>query len=303
MVNITHKQFSLRKAIATGTIQVSDQATISAIQNRTVPKGDIFEFSRAAGLLACKKTFEVVPDCHPLPIEFTAITFTIQDLQIHIQAEVHTVYKTGVEVEAMHAVMITALTMYDMLKPIDQSIVIGQIQVKEKKGGKSDFRSAVTTDISAAIITCSDTISKGEGEDKSGKAVQVELEKYAVQVVEKTVIPDEIQLIQQEVVRLKEMHIPLILLTGGTGVSVRDHTPDAIRPLLDQEIPGIMEVARAYGQERMPYAMLSRGVAGFIGNSLVITLPGSVNGVKETMQAIFPFVLHVFSIRDGARHS
>ena len=124
MVNITHKSSTLRIAIATGIVKVSKQETIEAIKNRQVPRGDIFEFSRAAGLLACKKTYEVVPDCHPLPIEFTSIKHEINGLEIKIIVEVHTVYKTGVEVEAMHGVMITALTMYDMLKPIDKNVEI-----------------------------------------------------------------------------------------------------------------------------------------------------------------------------------
>ena len=86
-----------------------------------MPKGDVFEFSRAAGLLAIKKTSDVIPDCHPLPVEFAAITYSIEGLQIFINVEVHTIYKTGVEVEAMHGASVVALVMYDMLKPIDKA--------------------------------------------------------------------------------------------------------------------------------------------------------------------------------------
>jgi cyclic pyranopterin phosphate synthase len=124
MVNITHKQSSLRKAIASAIVKVSSQQTIDAVQNKTVPKGDVFEFSKAAGLLAIKKTSDVIPDCHPLPVEFAAITYSIDGLQILINVEVHTIYKTGVEVEAMHGASVVALVMYDMLKPIDKNIEI-----------------------------------------------------------------------------------------------------------------------------------------------------------------------------------
>src|SRR5215211_9316811 len=122
MNDITRKATSLRKAVATAIVNVSKTETIDAIQSRQVPKGDVFEFSRAAGLLAIKKTSDVIPDCHPLPVEYAAITHTIEGLNIIVTVEVHTIYKTGVEVEAMHGASVTALTMYDMLKPLDKEI-------------------------------------------------------------------------------------------------------------------------------------------------------------------------------------
>ena len=86
-------------------------------------------------------------------------------------------------------------------------------------------------------------------------------------------------------------------------MSEKDNTPDAIAPLIDKHIPGIMETARHYGQQRMPYAMLSRGIAGFVQNTLVLALPGSLQGVSETMDALFPQLLHVFQVRGGKGHS
>lgn len=302
MVNITHKSSTLRIAIASGIVKVSKQETIDAIQNRKVPKGDVFEFSRAAGLLACKKTYEVIPDCHPLPIEFTSIKHEINGLEIKIFVEVHTIYKTGVEVEAMHGVMVTALTMYDMLKPIDKEVEIVNVKLEEKKGGKSDLKYAYPENLKVAVITCSDTISKGEGVDKSGEIIINHLQKHRIVTSEKKVIADDFKTIQEEAKQLVSLGFQLILFTGGTGLSPRDVTPDAIQPLLEKAVPGIMEIARDFGQQRTPYAMLSRGVAGFIGNSLIITLPGSPRGADESMQALFPYILHVFKIKEGVKH-
>lgn len=302
MVNITHKTNSLRQAIASAIITVSKQETIDAIKNKKVPKGDIFEFSRAAGLLAIKKTSDVIPDCHPLPVEYAAITHELDGLNLIITVEVHAIYKTGVEVEAMHGAAITALTIYDMLKPLDKGVEISTIRLESKKGGKTDFKDELTSSLRCAVIVCSDGVSSGTRQDSSGKKITEKLRQYNMTSEVHEIIPDEFSLIQAKVKQLSGEGYNLVLLTGGTGLSPRDVTPDAIKPLLDREIPGIMEAARNYGQQRMPYAMLSRGIAGFIKNTLVITLPGSPRGVEETMDALFPYVLHVFRVAEGIRH-
>jgi molybdenum cofactor biosynthesis protein MoaC len=302
MVNITHKSSTLRKAVAVGILKVSKQETIDAVVGRKVPKGDVFEFSRAAGLFACKKTYEVIPDCHPLPVEYTAISHEIDGLNIIVQVEVHTIYKTGVEVEAMHGVMITALTMYDMLKPIDEAIEITSVRLEEKKGGKSDFKYAYPESLKIAVVTCSDSISNNQNEDKSGKIINELLQKHNLTTSFSKVVPDDFTVIQSTAKQLVEEQFQLVLFTGGTGLSPRDVTPDAIKPLLEKEVPGIMEVVRDYGQQRTPYAMLSRGVAGFIGKTLVITLPGSPKGVEESMSTLFPHLLHIFKVHEGVRH-
>ncbi len=302
MVNITHKSNTLRIAIATAIVTVSKPATIAAIQQRQVPKGDVFEFARAAGLLAVKKTSDVIPDCHPLPVEFTAITYQTEGLQVIIQVEVHTVYKTGVEVEAMHGAAVTALTMYDMLKPIDKSVEISSIRLEKKSGGKSDLFKESAGSLKAAVVVCSDTVSNGTQLDTSGKAIIARLEQLGIETITYNTIPDDFNRIQEKVKALCNPQHQLLIFTGGTGLSPRDLTPDAVAPLIETAIPGIMETVRSYGQQRMPFAMLSRGVAGFVANTLVLTLPGSQRGVEETMNAIFPQVLHLFSVRKGERH-
>jgi cyclic pyranopterin monophosphate synthase len=296
MVNITHKQNTLRKAVASAVVKVSSQQTIDTIKNKTVPKGDVFEFSRAAGLLAIKKTSDVIPDCHPLPVEFSAITFSLNELQILINVEVHTIYKTGVEVEAMHGASVVALVIYDMLKPIDKQVEISTIKLESKSGGKTDLKLNVAN-LKSAVIVCSDSVSNKENEDKSGKKIIERLQQFHIQTNNYIIIPDDVDVIQATIKNLVTQNHSLILITGGTGLSKRDNTPEAVEPLIEKEIPGITEIARNYGQQRMPYAMLSRSVAGFIQDTLVITMPGSVRGVEETMDALFPQVLHVFEVR------
>ncbi|RBQ11930.1 bifunctional molybdenum cofactor biosynthesis protein MoaC/MoaB [Pedobacter miscanthi] len=302
MVNITKKSSTLRIAVATATVKVSKQETIDAIEQRKIPKGDVFEFARAAGLFGVKKTSDVIPDCHPLPIEYTGITYEIAGLTIIITVEVHTIYKTGVEVEAMHGASVTALTMYDMLKPIDKGVEIENIRLLKKSGGKSDLKNARFPEIKAAVVVCSDSVFENKAQDTSGKAIISRLEQWEINVTQYDVVPDEINVIGDKATELSKNGYQLLIFTGGTGLSPRDVTPEAIAPLIDRNIEGIMETARRYGQERMPYAMLSRGIAGFIGETLVLTFPGSKSGVEESIDALFPQILHLFKVVKGGKH-
>lgn len=302
MVDITPKSSTLRIAIAQAIVNVSSQATIDAIVNKTVPKGDVFEMAKTAGLFAVKRTSDMLPDCHPLPIESTKVNYSIDGLTIRIEIEVKTIYKTGVEVEAMHGASVIALTMYDMLKPIDKEISISDIQLVKKKGGKSDFNKADGAKYKAHVIVCSDSIAAGKKEDKAGKAIIAKLDQSNVQIAFDTVIPDEPTDIQSQVNRAVEEGIDMIIFTGGTGLSKRDQTPETIIPMLDRQIPGIEEAVRSYGQQRTPYSMLSRSVAGVKENTLILALPGSTNGAKESMDALFPSLLHIFHVIHGGKH-
>lgn len=303
MNNITNKVSSLRKAVATAIVKVSKKETIDAILNKQVPKGDVFEFSRAAGLLAVKKTSDVIPDCHPLPIEFATIKHRVEDLQIIIEVEVHTIYRTGVEVEAMHGASVTALTIYDMLKPIDKGVEISTIKLIQKKGGKSDFKDKAPFPLKCAVVVCSDSVSAGTKQDFAGKAIVEKLRQHGLSTASYVIIADEPEMIRSKATELSEQKYHLVIFTGGTGLYKRDVTPEAIEPLFTRPIPGIMEAARSYGQQRMPYAMLSRGVSGFINNTLVLTLPGSTRGAEETMDALFPYIIHIFRVAEHLSHT
>lgn len=303
MVNITHKSKTHRTAIARAIVRVSSPDTIDAILQRTVPKGNVLEASRIAGLFGVKRTSDMIPDCHPLPVEYTQISHQIHELNIEILVEVQTLYRTGVEVEAMHGASVAALTMYDMLKPIDKGIEILSIKLLEKKGGKSQYKDKLNKPVRAAVVVCSDSIAAGAKEDRAGQAIREKLEGYPqVSVEDFSVLPDEVEAIQSKVLSLHEQQYDLIILTGGTGLSPRDVTPEAIRPLLDREIPGIGETARSYGQEHMPYSMLSRSLGGLKGNSLILALPGSTRGAQESMDALFPYLLHIFRVMEFSRH-
>ncbi len=296
MVDITHKSNTLRIATAQAIVRVSKQETIDLIRENKIPKGNVFETARTAGLFGVKKTAELIPDCHPLPIEYTGIDFDISDLEITIRMNVKTIYKTGVEVEAMHGASIVALTMYDMLKPVDKGVTIGEIKLLEKKGGKSSYKRDYPH-LTAKVVVCSDTVFKKEKEDRAGKIIVEKLEGFGLSKIEYVIIPDETEDIEAQIDQTD-----LIIFTGGTGAGPRDVTPDVVKPLLDLELVGVSETMRKYGQERMPWAMLSRSLAGIIKKSVVLCVPGSSGGAREAMDSVFPHLFHIFDVIKGKRH-
>ncbi|MBI2967643.1 MAG: bifunctional molybdenum cofactor biosynthesis protein MoaC/MoaB [Bacteroidetes bacterium] len=299
MIDISGKITTQRTAIAGATIKVSAES-LSAIKDNSVPKGDVFATAKAAGLFAVKNTCYALPHCHPISVDFTGFRFSTVEKKsiINIECEVTSIARTGCEMEALHGVSVAALTVYDMLKPIDKSIEILSVRLIEKRGGKSDYLDKFKKDLSAAVVVASDSISQGTKEDKAGKAIVQKLERLSIKVADYCVIPDEVKIIRKRTEGYCNEGIDIVLITGGTGLSPRDATPEAIRPLIEREVPGIMEAARAYGQQRTPFAMLSRGIAGMKDRTLIITMPGSTRGASETMDALFPFILHVFRVTD-----
>jgi cyclic pyranopterin monophosphate synthase len=303
MKDITSKISTLRIATASAKVKVSSKKTIEAIKNNTVPKGNVLEMSKAAGLLGVKNTPLILPDCHPIPIESTKIDYTINDIEITINVTVKTIYKTGVEVEAMHGASVVALNIYDMLKPIDKGVFISNVKLESKKGGKSQYNKDIDSNLTASVFVCSDSVSAGKKQDFAGKAIISELKNHKVNVVDYVIIPDNENDIKTQLQKAINKKINLIIYTGGTGLSKTDITPETLIPLIERRIPGVEEAMRSYGQNRTPYAMLSRSLAGLIDDTLVLSLPGSTGGAKETMQAIFPSILHVFHIiQGGKRH-
>lgn len=165
--------------------------TIAAIRERRVPKGDVIEAARVAGLFGIKRTADMIPDCHPLPVEHAEVTSSIQDKAIVITVKVRTIYRTGVEVEAMHGASVAALTIYDMLKPIDKGITIDRIRPVEKKGGKSAWKDQFETRLRAAVLVISDSVSAGKEEDRAGASIGERLKTLGVELAANALVPDE----------------------------------------------------------------------------------------------------------------
>ena len=147
MVDVSGKDAGSRRAIAIGFVKMNSE-TVTAVRDESLPKGDIFAAARIAGILAAKKTAELIPLCHPLNIDYCEIGFETEDDGISIRAEVKVAHSTGVEMEAITAVSVAAMTIYDMAKSVDKDMVIGGIMLVEKDGGKSGpYRRVTQSDV------------------------------------------------------------------------------------------------------------------------------------------------------------
>ncbi len=302
MFDVGHKPETYRIAKAQAIIKVKPE-TISLIKEGKTPKGDIFETAKVSGTLAAKKTPDLLPYCHPLPIDNVTIDVSLNQDSIEIVAETETVWKTGVEMESLTAVSVAALAIYDMLKPIDDSLVIESIKLLNKKGGKSDFQQKFDKKLRAAILVTSDSVSSGEKSDQSGKIIAEKLQKLGIDVIESKVIPDNVNQIESLLKQFcDELKIDLVLTWGGTGVSPKDVTPEATIKVLEKQVTGVAEMLRNYGQRRVPFSMLSRGLTGIRGNSVIVNLPGSTSAVTDAMDSLFPGILHIFKMLENEGH-
>lgn len=303
MIDVSSKSNSLRYAMARGTLKTSKK-TINLIKNRKVPKGDVLEIARAAGTQAAKMTSDWIVFCHPIPLDWIELRFELKETQIEVIAEVKAIWKTGVEMEALTSVSAALINIYDMLKPLDDEIVISEVKLVKKLGGKSQFNDHFDQPFSAAVLVISDSTFAGKREDKSGKVIKKYLKQQSVNVEVYEVLPDDVKKITNRLKELVDVQgIQLIFTTGGTGLGPKDYTPEATRPVLDKEIPGISETIRRHGRDRTPFAMLSREVAGLRKDSMIINLPGSSKGAKESMEALFPGLLHGFPMMWGGSHT
>jgi molybdenum cofactor biosynthesis protein MoaC len=296
MKNVGMKPDSYRKATATAEL-LAPAHCIDLLRTGQTEKGDALKTARIAGILAAKRTDELIPLCHPLPIYRADVDFELLEDRVIASAEVETIGPTGVEMEALTAASLAVLTIYDMLKPHCEphELIIRECKLQEKKGGKSHYKRELRQAVSAAVIVLSDTVAAGRKPDTAGKAVVNTLEQAGFSPIHYQVLPDESDQLHDLIVKLVAEYA-CVITVGGTGIGKRDITVDTLKPLIERELPGLMEAARAFGQQRTPYAAMSRGVAGFIDRSLLITLPGSRGGATESMAAILPALVHIFDV-------
>lgn len=316
MINVNDKQVTRRRAIAVGTIRLSAQ-TMNLIRAKTSPKGDILSIAEVAGIMAAKNTSQTLPLCHPLLLDAVQVWFEIQEDQVKCFCEVVCEAKTGVEMEALVGVNATLLTIYDLAKAVDPVIEIGGIYLKLKEGGKSGVwkhpkeqtehsheatLSQTMSRVRFSVGTLSDRASHGIYEDKSGKILCQYLSDRGGREIIYKVIPDEEAALTSLIFAAAEQKSNVLLLTGGTGISSRDITPEVVSKLATKELIGFGELQRQYGAGYTKAAWLSRSSAYVVKDMLVVLFPGSPKAVTQGLQCVGELIPHAIAMMNDEGH-
>jgi cyclic pyranopterin monophosphate synthase len=310
MIDVGDKAVTARTATASGRF-VTTEEVIGLVKAEGMPKADVLATARIAGIQGAKRTSELIPLCHPIPLNSVKIDFEFDETGITVTAVAKTTGKTGVEMEALTAVAIAGLTLHDMVKAVDPAASMTDVRLVEKTGGKRghwtrdeaviDDEPRVIRDRTAAVIVASTAGAAGTREDTTGPVIADWLQREGFAVDRVSVVADaDIAHALADVIATAPA---VVITTGGTGVSPTDRTPEATAALLDRELPGIAEAIRARGIEKTPTASLSRGLAGVANGTVVINLPGSTGGVKDGLAALNGLLNHLAAqVAGGGPH-
>ena len=305
MRDVSRKFTTLRTATAEARILVQGPDVESLIERGVVEKGNIYEASRIAAILAAKNCPSFLPFCHPVRIDHVEITYNKRGNLIVIRSSIRAVDRTGVEMEALVAAAVCALNIYDMLKPSGHEVTIEGITLIEKHGGKSDYveqEKKSTGVFTSSVVVISDSTSSGKREDRSGKILLEALNELGFKRVEYHVVSDDKEKIREKIQELLSSKIDLIVTSGGTGVGPRDNTRAVIEPMIDRPLDGIIQAYREFSLLRNPRAALSLGLCGTIGDSLILSIPGSSGAAKDAKDSILFLCVHALRMLRGEGH-
>ncbi|WP_431280153.1 bifunctional molybdenum cofactor biosynthesis protein MoaC/MoaB [Leifsonia poae] len=326
MVDVGGKPETARVAVARGRF-VTTPEVVRLVRADDLPKADVLATARIAGIGGAKRTSDLIPLCHPLPLTLVNVDFELdQDAgTIDIEVTAKTTGRTGVEMEALTAVAVAGLTLHDMVKAVDPAASLTDVRLAFKSGGKrgewrrtgevvqdavptapaqaAPAQAAPAQSAPSAIVLVSSTrAASGVREDATGPVIAAWLAENGFADAEVRVVADaDIASAVREAVAA---HPAVLITTGGTGVSPTDRTPEATAAVLDRELVGVAEALRARGLANTPLAAVSRGLAGVAGETIVVNLPGSRGGVADGLAVLGDLLPHlVDQVHGHAEHS
>jgi len=299
MVDVSSKPGTARSATAIGYIAMNP-ATISLLQAGSMPKGNVLTTAKIAGIQAAKQTSSLIPMCHQLALSWVDVGFSLEDDRILIEATARTREATGVEMEALMAVSTAAMTIYDMCKAVDKGMEVGGIRLVSKRGGKSGATGYRPE--KAGVLVMSDSVSRGQGSDRSGALLKEGLLQAGCNSVRLEIVPDDPEEMKRAFKALLDDGCQLVLTSGGTGLGPRDVTVETLVPLFTRRLPGVEQALFSWGQQKVRTAMLSRLAAGMVDSAMVILLPGSPSAASDALEVLIPAIFHAFPMIDGEGH-
>ncbi len=307
MVDVGAKAETRREALAAGRLVTTAQVVRLLVADG-LPKADGLATARIAGIAGAKRTSDLIPLCHPLPVERVAVDLIPEHDSVRIEARVATTGRTGVEMEALTAVAVAGLTLHDMVKAVDPAAVLTDVRLLEKTGGKRGHwtrDAGEAADVpgpragGARVLVVSTGAAAGTRQDTTGPRIVEWLRAQGLETPDAGVAADADV---AGALRAALADGPDVLITtGGTGPSPTDRTPEATAAVLDRPLPGIAEALRA--RAGTPTAALGRGLAGLASGTVVVNLPGSSGGVDDGLTVLADLLPHLLrQVRGAADH-